>query len=626
MDILSKYNRNNIIKLIYTIIALIPIIYGFIFIYQYSTNIPMWDQWSSLVPWTLSFFEGDFQIKWIINAQNDSRAPFSFLIMIFFSLLSGLNVEILYLIGYIFYILSFLLIFFEFKKDIKNDLKYLFLFLPIIFYWFNPFYLTRYIYNLGGFTSGIIISLTLSTALILERSRRSNIFFGCSILIAVICSFSGAWGLAIWLLGIIQITLQKTQNKIYKIGLWIICSLCTFYVYYIGLGFREGGRHGTDAYTSYLITLMDYPLQKFLCYMGTIGSQIISNNEIALIFGILLTCIFIGIIKNNRDNLMLDRLSKWYALLVFWGITSLALTLTRSGNIGFLDFGPPDTIFWVPHFRHSPTTFFILVGIYIIGLFYLKNSFENFATIENKNKSIFFERNTLNVFFFGMIFTLLICGSTLNIGQGIDTGNKLERWGDEAQYYLLNYNNIDKKVFNSIPNYFPDNTTIFNKIKLLEKYQLNIFSKNQIEEEMLSLFGLGIDISHFQNNSSLTNYHIDYLNDIKDPIQQKTIIMDNSESTYVILKGWVVDSPNKSLARAVFISVDNEIIVPCLYLRERKDVASYLNNTEYVNSGFWGSVNISQLNEGNHTVKLKIVSQNENEYYQSDLININLKK
>ena len=60
-DIDKKKNISTwIILSLSLFFAFAPFIYGFFYIHQYGVNVPVDDQWASLVPWTINYFEGDF--------------------------------------------------------------------------------------------------------------------------------------------------------------------------------------------------------------------------------------------------------------------------------------------------------------------------------------------------------------------------------------------------------------------------------------------------------------------------------------------------------------------------------------------------------------------------------------
>lgn len=620
MDISPYISKKILFLLFYFTIASIPIIYGFYYIFLYGVNIPVWEQWE-LISWTISYYEDNFQIKWLFTLQNDSRAFFAFLPMLILSILTNANMKFLYYCGFIFYLLAFLLVFCEAKNDLGNKYIYLVFLLPITFYWFNPFYLTRYIFNIGGFSGSLLILFVIITVLSLDRSRRSPIYFFCSLLMAFICSFSGAWGLLIWFTGSVQLLLQNTENSIKRLLIWIMSAAGTLYLYFFALGFQEEGIHGTAGYSAYILTALTYPAQKFLCFLGVLGAQVVHNPDIAFIFGALIFCIFVSVLYVNRNDLMPDTLSKWYALITFWILTSLTLALTRSGAIGFADFGHPDAIYYIPDPRHSPTMFFTLIGIYLLVLIYLRYSLqqnEN-GSAQGPDKAVVI-RTYSNIFLLGIVFTLLICGAMLHVNPGIDIGKGYLNQGIEGSFLLMNYNvSCDEHLLIL----HPEPASLRLIIPQMKAYKLSAFSDDEMDRyNSLSHFGQGTDLSKLPLLSNTTHYSIDLLNEIRNPLSKGQIIINKTESTCLKLTGWAIDSPNDSLAKAVFISVDGDLMIPARYMQERRDVADHFGAHTLKNSGFRGSFATHLLRDGNHTIFLYIASNDGAGYYESNSLHI----
>jgi len=621
----SSRKGKNFFWVIYCLIASIPVLYGFYYVAIYGVNIPVWDQWDSIVPRMISYLEGDLHIATLIEAQNDSRGFFPRLLGLFFSIITNLNIKILYFIGYFFYSIAFLLIFWEIRKDLEGNPSYLLFVIPVIFYWFNPYFLARFIYNLGGFSSGFLILAVIATVLLLDRSRNSNGYFGSSVIMAVVCSFSGAWGLVVWFAGCIQILLQNAHGKGKRLGIWLSSAGIVFYVYFIALEFREEGRHGTSGYHSYIETALTYPLEKVLCYLSALGSQVTQYPRFALLSGMLLACVFIAIIINNRENLKLDELSKWYTLVLFWSTTTLALVIARSGTIGFPDFGPPDALVFIPHFRHGPTIFFTLIGLFIIAVLYLHCSRKQEKTPDSRKLSI---RNLLhntsgrNLVFAGVLFCLLIVSTGMHVLPGIAIGKESALVGIEGQYYLMNIQHISDENLRIL---HPNPGSIRGKVAKLEEYNLSVFAIGEREQfNRLPQFGHGLIISDLHRIHETTLYDIDFIGTTSNPLHAGVILLNKTESPIITTSGWAIDSQHNSLAKAVFISIDDEIFIPAWYRREREDIGIHLGNPGLKDSGFWGSFNVSQLDEGYHNVSIRIVTHEGSRYFQSELIRIRI--
>jgi flagellar basal body-associated protein FliL len=482
-DINKKKNISTwIILSLSLLFALAPLIYGFFYIHQYGVNVPVDDQWASLVPWTINYFEGAFDPSVLIAEQNDSRGFFPAILMMGISILTGMNTKAIFYAGYLIYVISILGISCALLRDL-NATRYKFIvILPILYYALNPYFLFRFIYNVGSLVS-LFILFAFATIYALDKSRspelsgRSSLFFAGSIALGVMCSFSSAPGLTIWFAGLVQIFLQSTGEKTKRILVWIAGAVATFYFYYIGLGFKSEGIHGTSGYSAYITTALTYPGQKLLCFMGAIGAEVVHNDQMAFIFGIMITAILVVLVLNNRDIQTNDICSKWYALLTLGALTAMELAVTRSGFIGSSTFGPPDTIFFVPAIRHSYAIFLPLIALYSLALLNSKASgMEGLPQKNMEKKSLWFGQREINIVLLGMILTLLACGAFLHVLPGISSAEQSYDENIAGQYYLLNYPTATDDQLRVL---LPSPSIIRQYAPKMEKYQLGVFSPGQ---------------------------------------------------------------------------------------------------------------------------------------------------
>ncbi|WP_187147929.1 hypothetical protein [Methanoculleus marisnigri] len=440
---------------------------------------------------TIEWYDGTFEYSSIFEPQNDSRPVITNALMLLVSVITTLNIKTMFFVGYILFLVCILFIFYFVKKDSGLDLPTLVLLTPIMFYTLNPYYLSRFVSNLGAFACPILILAVLASLYLLHKSKESNGYFLCSIGMGVVCTLSGAAGLTIWFAGFVQLVLQKMHKKLEKIIIWTISAATTFYVYFVLLGFQTEGLHSTGAYNSFIETTLHYPLNKFLCFMGTVGAEIIHDSQIALFFGLIILAITIALLYVNRESLQLDRYSKWYGLLTFGILTSLEVTLTRSGALEYL--GSPETIFYIPAPRHSLVIFLPILCIYILAIIYLKESVAQERTVDRKSyrfKSFLQAREHKNLFLVGIIFTLLVCSVVLHGMPGITLGEATHDQQLTNQYYLLNYANVpDEKMKTLHP--IPDR--VKSQAVKLEQHNLSIFASTDPEPHRVRVYWLEPD-------------------------------------------------------------------------------------------------------------------------------------
>lgn len=483
---LVEGNYRSLHLILLALVYAVPILFGFYYISHYAVNVPYWDQWDTIVPWTIEWYEGTFEHSSIFEPQNDSRPVITNILMLLVSVTTALNIKTMFFVGYILFLVCILFIFYFIKKDSKLDFPTLVLLTPVVFYVLNPYYLSRFIANLGAFSGPILILVVLASLYLLYKSKESNGYFICSIGMGVVCTLSGAAGLTIWFAGFVQLLIQKMHRKWEKIIMWALSAATTFYVYYVLLGFRTDGLHSTSAYASFIETTLHYPLNKFLCFMGTVGAEIIHDSQIALFFGLIILAITIALLYVNRESLQLDRYSKWYGLLTFGILTSLEVTLTRSGALEYL--GSPETIFYIPAPRHSLVIFLPILCIYILAIIYLKESVAQERTVDRKSyrfKSFLQAREHKNLFLVGIIFTLLVCSVVLHGMPGITLGEATHDQQLANQYYLKNYADASNEKFKTL---CWDPQIVRSQAAKLEQYNLSIFANPDPEPHLVRFY------------------------------------------------------------------------------------------------------------------------------------------
>lgn len=588
-------------------ICSVPVIYGFHYIDIYAINVPFWDQWNTIVPWTIEYYEGNFDFSRLIDEENDSRPFVPNTIILIASIFTNLDIKFMFYLGYIIFVVCILLLLVFLKEDTDLDYITLLLFTPIFYYSLNPYYMLRFIQNIGSVHYPVLILTALIAIYLLYLSKNSYLYFFLSILAGVLCTFSFVAGLSIWFAGLIQLVMQKMRNKQAKILVWIISSIATFYVYYIMLGFKTDGPHGTAAYSSFLETLIRYPIPKFLCFMGAIGSEVVPQNNIALYFGLMLSLVIVVLVYINHNSLELDRLSKWYGLLVFGALTTLEVALARSGSDSY--FGSPDTILFIPDPRHSLAIFLPIICIYILSILYTKNSVEKNKSSECPNNFHTFCMNGVNqnLFVLGIVFTLLSLGIILHVMPGIDAVGVMHNQQTANLYYLNTYK---IQTDENLRNLDSSATIVRDNAILLERYNLNIFAKDPFKID--GLFRI----------DSETDSNIDSVNDMRQP---EPIVINKGDGAIEIM-GWAVDKRADMPASAVFITIDDEMNIPSIYGLERPDVANAHKNRNFRYSGFRASFASSILGDGPHDFTIKIVSKDGSGYYVgSQIVNFDLR-
>lgn len=107
------------------------------------------------------------------------------------------------------------------------------------------------------------------------------------------------------------------------------------------------------------------------------------------------------------------------------------------------------------------------------------------------------------------------------------------------------------------------------------------------------------------------------------PVNGPVIIRrDATGGGLMSVDGWAVDEVNHRLARAVYVSVDNQRNYAATYGYTWPDVAAFFHNPRYDRAGFRAQIPLRELAPGNHTVTLKVVGWDKGIYYESNAFDL----
>lgn len=609
-NLLGSLEFNNKILWLFILSVISPIIFGFYYIIHYAVNVPYWDLWDAVVPSTVNWYEGNFDFHRLISQWGDSRPIITNVIMLLISLLTRLDLKIMAYFGFTIYVISFILLLYFIKTDVKLDNHILILLIPLSFYIFNPYYMARFIENLGTLDYPIMIFSALITFYLIYRSKNSYLYYFSSIAMGVVCTFSFAAGLSIWFAGLVQLILQKMQRKWQKVAIWIASAAIIFFVYFFLLGFSSEGLHSTQAYSSFSMTALQYPISKFLCFMGAIGAEVIHDRQIALFFGLIILFATIALLYINRKFLDFDRLSKWYAILTFGMLTSLELALTRSGSESLL-FGPPDNIYFIPDIRHSLAIFLPIICIYILAIIYAKNSILEVSVKGTKPhdlQAFFNDRKHMNIFLLGIIFSLILSGVVLHVMPGLNIGENIHNKMIENQNILQNYANMPDEALMRL---HPNPATVRTWAAKLEQYKLNIFTNSYPNTDLLP----NMNLLKFSKGGIMS---IDTVNNRLYSNESEAVYLNKNTNKYIVFTGWAADDIVKDgtvKAYLVFRNGTEEGIVPTIKTI-RPDIVKAFGVESYNHSGWSASVSSKGFDLKCYNISLRILRAKGGEYFE----------
>lgn len=468
-----KLNNNGnvfLLKVVAIFLTFLPILWGFFSISIFAIDVPYWDQWDIELPPIIEYYQGTLTPLDFLVIHNDHRPIVPLTIIVISHILTGMNTVTENYLSFIIYSCMFFGILFLAKNICRNDFFFWILSIPVSWYLFNPYLLVSFQHGIQIYYSLMMLFLILGIIL-LERSDGLDYNFFSSILCAIVAFFSFSAGIFTWPVLFMLIVIRKTDQWVKKSLLWFGAGIFTIFLNYIVLGFSKTGIHGTSGYSAYLMTCIHYPLQKVMCFLGAIGSNIIHNNFYAFFSGFLILILLFVLIIHNWSVLNLHDTAKWYALIIFGLLVSLAITITRSGHGDI--FGPETMVLFIAEVRHFPGTIIFMPAICYLAATYLAKSLSQ-INLNDKNgvDSTRFLNVSGNLFFFGSVCIFLCLGIGFHIIPGIGLAFEWNQNQLENQHALKNY---QTSADHELEKMYPVADRVRKLAKKMEDHQIGVF-------------------------------------------------------------------------------------------------------------------------------------------------------
>jgi hypothetical protein len=106
--------------------------------------------------------------------------------------------------------------------------------------------------------------------------------------------------------------------------------------------------------------------------------------------------------------------------------------------------------------------------------------------------------------------------------------------------------------------------------------------------------------------------------------QKQPLVINVPQEKEIVTGGWAVDKEASDIASAVFITIDDELDIPTIYGIDRNDVSKYYKNVKYRFSGYRTSFSTSTIEDGEHTLYLKIISKDGTRYFKSSEVKFHI--
>jgi hypothetical protein len=467
--------------------------------------------------------------------------------------------------------LTGLLIFYLYRKrfSLVGYPKLLLSFLPVSLILFS---LRQYESILWGFTCQIYLMIfgAVAAFILLEASKRTDVWFILSLLSAILASFSFSVGLMVWPAALLQMFISEGKRAVRRGVLWSVVSVTTFTSYFYG--------YVTPSHHPPLTYVLTNPLQAGRYFLTLVGAVFSYDAVTASAFGLAIGLIAAFVIVHSHNQRLLKTNGAWLSLILFSAMCSIGTTLGR-GGFGFEQ---------AMASRYTPITSLGIAGLYLVAL-------SLSAQGEPSNSKSFSVHALLALIFIGLI---------VSYGVGWQQGQNT-RYNREMGAYILKTYKIQSDE--NIRNYlYPAVPVMRERAEFIEENKLNVFSETFVNPSTLILI------------HSNTLYVLDTMNGRIISQQTSHIAIDSEKEKTVTISGWAVDEEVSNVASNVFIIIDGRMNIPALYGLDRPDVSEKFKNPAFRFSGFIATFSSSIIKKGVHTLSIEIVAKDGEHYYHPE--------
>lgn len=567
----------------------LPIFISIIYIIRYAVNVPYWDEWDLQTELIRKLYEGNLSFMDFFRQHNESRPFFPRFILLVIDSITRYNMRYEAIATFLLYCVSSFIIVFMYRHENKLNAVNILALVPVSWFYFNLSQMRNMLFGMFLLNALMFIGF-LSAVNTIDKSKGLDRNFGFSLMAAVISTFSFSAGLTVWPVCLVQLILQKSKAKLYRLAIWVTTAAVILIIYLYEY-------HKPELMPS-PFDFLGHPLQAALVFLSSFGLAIFRDPILSPISGALLLitifCLFISSKISSSSKIFLDEDIKWFSLLLFSVMTSTEIVITRT-SLG-LDNAIDIRYYW--------EAILGVIGLYFILLNRIKESSKLCSQVETRNNCDARIKNRngqtsynscLNYILFGALIALMLLGTTWQSIEGIDLGENTKQAKMDMAYYLLTYNIQSDEALQTM---YPVAQRVRDMAPFLKKYNLSVFSEERPDPNRLNEINGG------------TSYSIDAIN---SHILSKDL---NISENNIEITGWAIDARSEMPAGAVFIAIGDEIIIPSIYGAERGDVANFLQNENYKYTGFKATFASRILKRGSNEITILVISNDESGYYK----------
>jgi hypothetical protein len=169
-------------------------------------------------------------------------------------------------------------------------------------------------------------------------------------------------------------------------------------------------------------------------------------------------------------------------------------------------------------------------------------------------------------------------------------------------YHIQSDENIEKYLY-------PYPSVLGERVQFLELNNWSVFANRVVNPSSLPFIGY----DQFASFDTINGENVAWAS---NGTRSLPIVINPEQQETITITGWAMDSSGSTVS-AVWITIDGNVQIPCLYGLDKTSIASNPRNPNLRYSGFIASFSSSVFSSGNHTIYLTIASNSGQFVYRS---------
>lgn len=554
-------------------LVLLPIAGIFLFIYAFGVDVVFHDQ-QRITPLFEKLYSGTLGFSDLFALHNEHRIMFPRIAMLLLgSLTAYSNVAELYFMQ-VFMIGTLVVFWLAFKADTRYRLLF---FVPVAFLLFSFRQYTSTLQGLQIQVVFVMMFVTLAFYLLHIRGqgRGGKLALIAALASGVLASFSRVEGLFVWPIGLGQLLIAplERRTKALLAGIWGTAGVASWVAYFATYEKPPSDRD--------LGAVLEQPIAGVQYFLGLAGSALFWEARFALICGVLLAGLAAGVLIWLLKDGKLGEYSFWLAVLAFGVAFLLATTVGRVETGGMMAS------------RYASFSLPVVIGLYAI-LAKLAASKRSFASVG----------------LFGALVGVVVFSMPVNYVEGLRAGYEDELLKERLAFITYTYETQPDAALEEV---FPSAEIVGSNSRILDELDYNVFAYPPEPAPP--------PLSELSEVSTSTEYDIGSISGVGVGENEETITV-LADRPALTISGWALDSRAGDLAGGVYIEIDGEPY-PAFYgvvreaLRER--FGPHLGE-----AGFTRTISTEEISAGEHELSLLIVANDEESYYRTEPVTIEM--